>query len=105
MTMEAVSKPSWSQPWGKKAVRLAIAMGHDANLDVLQKFIGHPEIKPLRANNADTLAKYIKWVTTAVTNSIINPPSQRDSPDPKIGPLPYPPPPAMILQRKMFGSY
>ena len=72
-------KALMDQPWGRKAVRLAIAMGQDANLDVLQKFIGHPEIKPLRANNADTLAKYIKWITTAVTSSIINPPSQGET--------------------------
>src|SRR5271167_3124745 len=31
------------QPWGRKAVRLAIAIGGDADLDVLQKFIGTPE--------------------------------------------------------------
>ena len=31
------------QPWGKKAVRIAIAIGDDADLNVLQKFIGHPE--------------------------------------------------------------
>lgn len=87
------------QRWGRKAVRLAIAMGHDANLDVLQKFIGHPEIKPFQANNANALAKYIKWATTAVTNSIINPPSQTDRPDPKIGPLPFPPPPSDDLSK------
>jgi len=86
-------KALMEQRWGQKAVRLAIAIGHDANLDVLQKFIGHAEIKPLQANNADSLAKYIRWATTAVTNSIVNPPSQTDRPDPKIGPLPYPPPP------------
>ena len=32
------------QPWAQKAVRLAIAMGHDADLEVLQQFIG-PEPK------------------------------------------------------------
>ena len=28
------------QPWAQKAVRLAIALGHDADLEVLQQFIG-----------------------------------------------------------------
>jgi uncharacterized protein YegL len=28
------------EPWAQKAVRLAIALGHDADLDVLQQFIG-----------------------------------------------------------------
>ena len=35
-------------PWGKKAVRVAIAIGEDADHEVLQKFIGHPELKPCR---------------------------------------------------------
>jgi uncharacterized protein YegL len=37
-------------PWGKKAVRIGIAIGDDADLDVLQQFIDHPELKPLQAN-------------------------------------------------------
>ena len=36
-----------NEPWGKKAVRIAIAIGEDADTKVLQKFIGHPELKPL----------------------------------------------------------
>ena len=57
------------QPWGKKAVRIAIAVGQDADFDVLQKFIGHAEIKPLQANNPESLVNYIKWVSTTVLNS------------------------------------
>lgn len=53
-----------AQPWGKKSIRVAIAIGGDANLEVLQKFIGHPELQPLRANNPEALAKCIKWATT-----------------------------------------
>ncbi|MFW6116826.1 MAG: vWA domain-containing protein, partial [bacterium] len=64
------------QPWGKKAVRVAIAIGEDADLDVLQKFIGHPEMKPLVAKNAESLVKYIKWASTAVLESASSPPSQ-----------------------------
>ncbi|MBN1488064.1 MAG: VWA domain-containing protein [Anaerolineae bacterium] len=64
------------QPWGKKAVRIAIAIGEDADHDVLQKFIAHPEIKPLQANNPESLVKYIKWVSTAVLKSASSPASQ-----------------------------
>jgi len=64
------------QPWGKKAVRIAIAIGEDADLDVLQKFIGHPEIKPLQANNPEALVNYVKWVSTAVLQSASSPASQ-----------------------------
>ena len=64
------------QPWGKKAVRIAIAIGEDADNDVLQKFIAHPELKPLQANNSESLVKYIKWVSTAVLKSASSPASQ-----------------------------
>ena len=57
-------KELMSKPWGRKAVRLAIAIGRGANKDVLQKFIGHPEIAPLEANNSQDLVKYIKWAST-----------------------------------------
>jgi uncharacterized protein YegL len=64
------------QAWGKKAVRIAIAIGEDADHDVLQKFIGHAELKPLQANNSESLVKYIKWVSTAVLKSASSPASQ-----------------------------
>jgi uncharacterized protein YegL len=64
------------QPWGTKAVRIAIAIGADADYDVLQKFIGHVEIKPLQANNPESLVNYIKWVSTAVLKSASSPASQ-----------------------------
>ncbi|OQA76347.1 MAG: von Willebrand factor type A domain protein [bacterium ADurb.Bin243] len=63
-------------PWGRKSVRISIAIGSDADKDVLQKFIGHPEIKPLEANNPESLVKYIKWVSTAVLKSASAPASQ-----------------------------
>jgi hypothetical protein len=47
-------------PWGKKAVRVSIAIGADADLDVLEKFIGNSELKPLQANNPESLVRHIK---------------------------------------------
>ena len=41
-------KALMDQPWGKKAVRIAIAIGEDADQEVLRKFIGNPELKPLQ---------------------------------------------------------
>lgn len=58
-----------AQPLGKKAVRIAIAIGQDADLDTLQKFIGHPELRPLQANNAESLVQYIKWASTVAVTS------------------------------------
>lgn len=65
-----------NEPWGKKAVRIAIAIGEDADTEVLQKFIGHPELKPLQANNPEALVRHIKWVSTAVLKSASAPASQ-----------------------------
>jgi uncharacterized protein YegL len=81
-----------AEPWARRAVRLAIAMGHDADEEVLQRFIGPgPSLppgevpgasgemprhgpgasprRPLRANNATTLARYIQWASTAVVGA------------------------------------
>lgn len=63
-------------PWGQKAVRIAIAIGEDADNDVLEKFIGNPEIKPLQAKNPEMLVRHIKWVSTAVLQSASSPASQ-----------------------------
>lgn len=59
-----------AQPWARRAVRLAIAMGADADGEVLQRFIGpHAERRPLQAGNATTLARYIQWASTAVVGA------------------------------------
>lgn len=83
------------EPWACKAVRLAIAIGHDANQEELQKFIG-PEspaavagrssrmpgvsgpspLRPLSANNARTLARYMRWASTAVIEAVSRPVSE-----------------------------
>ena len=63
-------------PWGKKSVRIAIAVGEDADQEILQRFIDNPDIKPLQANNADQLVKYIKWVSTVILKSASSPSSQ-----------------------------
>ncbi len=82
------------QPWGKKAVRIAIAIGQDADLDCLQEFIGHPEIKPLLANNPERLIQLIKWSSTAVVQSASSPASQltQDLPAGMNVPIPTAPP-------------
>ena len=79
------------EPWARKAVRLSIAIGHDANLEDLQKFIGpepttanageHSAMRPLQANDARTLARYIKWASTAVVSAVSRPVSEIGSGD------------------------
>lgn len=63
-------------PWGKRAVRVAIAIGDDPNLDILQEFIGHSEIKPLTSKNPQQLANHIRFVSTAVLGAASAPASQ-----------------------------
>lgn len=80
-------------PWGKKAVRIAIAIGNDANPDVLKKFINHPEIEPLQANNPESLVRYIRWVSTAVLQSASSPASQPANASGAVVNIPIPKPP------------
>ena len=80
------------QPWGKKAVRLAIAIGEDADKDVLQKFIAHPEINPFQANNPEALKKYIKWASTLAIKSASSPLVQSDKNLSSMPPIPVPTP-------------
>ena len=63
-------------PWGKKAVRIAISIGQDADNDVLAEFTGSPDLV-LQANNATALTKMIKWAST-VASVVSAPPSRPD---------------------------
>lgn len=62
--------------WAQKAVRIAIAIGEDAHLETLQKFIGHNELKPLVAKTAPALVRHIRWVATTLVPVVSAPPSQ-----------------------------
>lgn len=82
-----------AERWGDKAVRIAIAIGDDANLDVLRKFIAHPEIEPLKVNNADDLVNYIRWASTEVLKAASAPAGQSQGGGAAGAPPPPPPPP------------
>ncbi len=49
--------------WGREAVRIAITIGRDVNMDAMQAFIGDPDITPLTAQNADALVQHIRWAS------------------------------------------
>jgi uncharacterized protein YegL len=70
---DAGLKALMEQPWGKKAVRIAISIGKDVDNEVLQKFIGNSELKPLAANSPEALVRHIKWASTAVLKSASSP--------------------------------
>ena len=53
-------------PWGKKAVKIAISIGQDADDDVLEEITGNKELV-LQANNAAARTKMIRWASTAAS--------------------------------------
>ena len=61
-------------PWFRKAVKIAISIGQDADDDVLIEFTGNRELV-LQANNAAALTKMIKWAST--TASMVSAPASR----------------------------
>jgi uncharacterized protein YegL len=69
----------FAAPFADSAVRVAIAIGTDADLDPLERFIRHPTARPLRASNAIELVDRIKWATTAPVKAVSSP---TNGPDP-----------------------
>lgn len=61
-------------PWAKKAVRIAISIGQDADDHILEQFTGNRELV-LQANNPQALVKMIKWASTAA--SLVSAPASR----------------------------
>lgn len=64
-----------NMPWGKKSVRIAIAIGRDADRSVLEEFTGNQELV-LDANNPQALVAMIKWAST-VAKQVSAPASRR----------------------------
>ena len=60
-----------SERWAQKAVRIAIAIGADANIAELTKFCSNPaENPPLVADKASELVAFIKWASVEVSKSV-----------------------------------
>ena len=55
-------------PWGEKAIKIAIAIGKDADKNVLGEFTANRELV-LEANGATSLARFIRWTSTLITHS------------------------------------
>jgi uncharacterized protein YegL len=75
-------------PWARKAIRLAIAIGQDADLATLQKFIARDEIRPLLANNPAALVAQIRWASTAALQTASAPPAAAGNALPPIVTMP-----------------
>jgi uncharacterized protein YegL len=71
-------KKLMSEPWGKKSVRLSVGIGSGADTDVLEKFMGNPDIKPLVAKNSNELVRYMIFLSRTGTSSSIAPYSRKE---------------------------
>jgi uncharacterized protein YegL len=52
------------EPMGRVAVRMAVGIGRDADLEVLERFIGTSSEGVLTANNPEQLVRMIRWAST-----------------------------------------
>lgn len=87
--IEALEK----EPWGTKAVRLAIGIGDSYDKAKLEKFSNHPEVGVLEAKTAVDLISYIKFASTVAAQSSIHSVPDALSPNNNVQ-LPPPPTPA-----------
>lgn len=62
--------------WGRRAARIAIAIGQDCDHGPLVEFIGNVERPVIKANNPQQLTHYIKWVSAQVSKAASSPASQ-----------------------------
>ena len=64
------------EPMGRLAVRMAVGIGRDADLEVLERFMGSSEIGPVTANNPEQLVRMIRWASThasRVASNLVTP--------------------------------
>jgi uncharacterized protein YegL len=73
------------EPWGAHAVRLAVAIGRDVDLGVLDQFIGRTDISPVSANNPEQLVQMIRWASTVAARLASEPMA---TPDEFVVPVP-----------------
>ena len=69
-------KELMAQTMGRKAKRVAIAIGRDVDIECLQKFIGNNEEKPIQAHETAEIAACIQYVSTAVVQEASQPKSR-----------------------------
>jgi uncharacterized protein YegL len=66
-----------SKPWGRQALRVVVAIGEDSASneaqDIFRAFMANDALRPFHANNPEALAEQIRWVSTAVLQSVSSP--------------------------------
>jgi uncharacterized protein YegL len=58
-----------SLPWGARAVRMAVAIGQDADYETLAAFIADPALEPVTASNPEQLLMALRWATVHVARA------------------------------------
>ncbi len=65
------------KPWGRRAVRMVVAMGEDAAgtevQEYLRAFVSEDAPRPFQANNPEALAFHIRWASTAALKLVCSP--------------------------------
>lgn len=74
-----------------KADRFALAIGDDADCEMLMRFLGQPEARVFRAHEARQIAQFFRWVTMTVTtrSRSVNPNELAALPQPSLDDLDY----------------
>jgi uncharacterized protein YegL len=66
-----------SKTWGRRAVRVVVAIGEDATSEEAQMFfrtfIDNEAVVPFQVNNPEALVEAVRWVSTAVLKSVASP--------------------------------
>jgi uncharacterized protein YegL len=66
-----------SKPWGRQALRIVVAIGEDSASsqaqEIFRAFMANDALRPFHANNPEVLAEQIRWVSTAVLQSVSSP--------------------------------
>ena len=56
-------------PAARNALRIAIAIGSDADIGLLQSFVGRAGLAPLLAQNPEALRGHVEWATDALVRA------------------------------------
>lgn len=59
-----------AQNWGREALRMAVIIGRDANLDALNDFVGKDGPPPVHVHNMEELIQQIRWVSRLGVESV-----------------------------------
>jgi uncharacterized protein YegL len=81
-----------AEPWGRRAVRMAVAIGRDADTPTLQRFIGREDLEPVQADSTEQLVDSLRWAATVASRMAASPAvSQAVPPSPTVTRLAPPP--------------